>query len=250
MVDRKKFLITFKAAAFTLAEVLITLAIIGVVAALTLPGLIQKYEEKATVTKVQKIYSVLTNAYNLAKLEYGEATEWGLSYKSEDAETLLDIFSKYIKHNKVCHINDKTGCFPDVPYKDFNGTHTMQFTSERTYMQMSDGTLIMFNTTSVLNPTGKSSLIAQIYVDINGFKSPNRRGYDFFYFYLWNDGKLMPGGWEPTFAAKDKNFKSELANKTGDTGTRFANWIIEKGNMEYLRCDDLSYSGKSKCSEK
>lgn len=245
MVDRKKFLITFKAAAFTLAEVLITLAIIGVVAALTLPGLIQKYEEKATVTKVQKIYSVLTNAYNLAKLEYGEATEWGLSHKSEDAETLLDIFSKYINHNKVCHIGDKTGCFPDVLYKNFNGTHTMLFTAERTYMQISDGTLIMFNTTAT-----EGELLAQFYVDINGFKGPNQRGYDFFYFYLWTDDAIRPGGWKRTIQEKDNDLRWNLQSGGQDAGVSFANWIIEKGNMEYLRCDDLSYSGKSKCSEK
>ena len=45
--------------AFTLAEVLITLGIIGVVAALTLPSLIQSYKERVTVTKVQKAYSIL-----------------------------------------------------------------------------------------------------------------------------------------------------------------------------------------------
>ena len=44
---------------FTLAEVLITLGIIGVVAALTLPSLIQNYKEKATVTAVKESYSIL-----------------------------------------------------------------------------------------------------------------------------------------------------------------------------------------------
>ena len=44
--------------AFTLAEVLITLAIIGVVAAMTIPTLISDFQEKVTVTKLQKVYSM------------------------------------------------------------------------------------------------------------------------------------------------------------------------------------------------
>ena len=45
--------------AFTLAEVLITLGIIGVVASMTLPAIIQKNNEKTTVSKLKKVYSVL-----------------------------------------------------------------------------------------------------------------------------------------------------------------------------------------------
>lgn len=48
--------------AFTLAEVLITLGIIGVIAALTLPGLIQGYRKKVTETALKKAYSQLSQA--------------------------------------------------------------------------------------------------------------------------------------------------------------------------------------------
>lgn len=48
--------------AFTLAEVLITLGIIGIVAAMTLPALINKYQQKQTITQLQKVYSVLNQA--------------------------------------------------------------------------------------------------------------------------------------------------------------------------------------------
>ena len=47
---------------FTLAEVLITLGIIGVVAALTIPTLVANYQKKVTVTKVKKVYVTLNNA--------------------------------------------------------------------------------------------------------------------------------------------------------------------------------------------
>ena len=57
--------------AFTLAEVLITLGVIGVVAALTIPNVIAKYQEMAAVVRLKKSYSVVTNAINRAMAEEG-----------------------------------------------------------------------------------------------------------------------------------------------------------------------------------
>ena len=62
--------------AFTLAEVLITLGIIGVVAALTMPSLIADHREKETVAKLKKVYSTLDNAYMLARNEHCETADW------------------------------------------------------------------------------------------------------------------------------------------------------------------------------
>ena len=65
-----------KRIAFTLAEVLITLGIIGIVASMTLPSLIQSYKERVTVTKVQKAYSILNQAFKRISEEYGEPQNW------------------------------------------------------------------------------------------------------------------------------------------------------------------------------
>ncbi len=51
--------------AFTLAEVLITLAIVGIVAAMTIPTLITKYKERVLVNKVKEAHSLLMNAVQL-----------------------------------------------------------------------------------------------------------------------------------------------------------------------------------------
>ena len=64
-------LLTSKKAAFTLAEVLITLVIIGVVAAMTIPTLISDYQEKVTITKVATAYSILSNAWQMSLVESG-----------------------------------------------------------------------------------------------------------------------------------------------------------------------------------
>ena len=88
---------------FTLAEVLITIGIIGVVAALTLPPLIQDYREQATVTRVKKFYSVFSQAYAMAVQENGTIDNWGLKdtemYEDDDGNSLHseESFEEYDK---------------------------------------------------------------------------------------------------------------------------------------------------------
>lgn len=61
---------------FTLAEVLITLGIIGVVAALTLPSVIQKYQKKVTVERLKKSYSTLAQAVQMSVKDNDEVETW------------------------------------------------------------------------------------------------------------------------------------------------------------------------------
>ena len=69
--------------AFTLAEVLITLGIIGVVAAMTIPTLIANYQEKQTVSRLTKAYATISNAYQMAKVENGDFSSWGFNEISD-----------------------------------------------------------------------------------------------------------------------------------------------------------------------
>ncbi len=69
-------LLTFPKAAFTLAEVLITLAIIGVVAALTIPAVIQKYTYRMTETRLAKFYSLMNQAIIMSKIDNGAPETW------------------------------------------------------------------------------------------------------------------------------------------------------------------------------
>jgi type II secretory pathway pseudopilin PulG len=78
-----------------LAEVLITLGIIGVVAALTLPSTIAKYQEKKKITQLKKAYSAYQQAFLLAVNEYGTPDNWDLNKTNlgitdSDGKTVLD----------------------------------------------------------------------------------------------------------------------------------------------------------------
>ena len=63
-------------AAFTLAEVLITLGIIGIVAAMTIPTLISNYNKRQTVTKLKQTYSILSQALTMAQVKEGDTSTW------------------------------------------------------------------------------------------------------------------------------------------------------------------------------
>ena len=62
--------------AFTLAEVLITLGIIGVVAALTIPTLMANHRRQVAETRLEKFYTTINQAVKMAEVDYGDMTQW------------------------------------------------------------------------------------------------------------------------------------------------------------------------------
>ncbi|MDR1327819.1 MAG: type II secretion system GspH family protein, partial [Heliobacteriaceae bacterium] len=95
--------------AFTLAEVLITLGIIGVVAVLTLPSLIARYKEKVLLSQIKKSYSNLLNVVNLYRAETGDETYSGLFNPDDTADVIAERFTRYYKTTSVCTTSDTTG---------------------------------------------------------------------------------------------------------------------------------------------
>jgi len=71
-------------AGFTLAETLITLAIIGVVAAITMPTLIQNHKKKVAVNQLKAAYSIFSQAINSSIFENGEISNWDTSLSDKD----------------------------------------------------------------------------------------------------------------------------------------------------------------------
>lgn len=235
---------SLKKAAFTLAEVLITLGIIGVVAAMTMPSLIQNYQEKATVTKLKKCYSLVSQAYvSILNDEGGSDT-----LQAGDDLEMMEKFGKYLKYQKTCGRNK--GCFPNVTYKSVTGNGYSKWendTTDRSRAILTDGTLIMFNKSAMRGGNEGNYLYAQIYVDINGFKGPNQLGRDFFYFYI-NPEKIVPAGAK---ALEEKNEDQKFTkNCIQQNGYACAAWVIYNENMDYLHCKDLSWDGKHSCKEK
>ncbi|MDR1327929.1 MAG: type II secretion system GspH family protein [Heliobacteriaceae bacterium] len=238
--------------AFTLAEVLITLGIIGIVAALTMPSLIAKHQEKVTSTKLKKFYSVFSQAFELAVMQEGDPADWDL-IGYDDAQGSLNLLSYFAPHLKIaknCGLG--TGCFPDVDYKTLDKLVSLNINRypEQAKIQLNDGTLIRFVTRSADcsadygSTKMLSSVCASIDADINGFAPPNQWGRDIFGFNITKYG-VVPNG------TKDENI-SEFFDfgtcKISSYGYGCTAWVIYNENMDYLHCDDLSWDGKTKCT--
>lgn len=106
--------------AFTLAEILIVLGIIGVVAALTIPSLIVNYQKKATVTKLQKFYSSMSQAIILSEIDNNSVNTW--TYPAfHDGEGMKVWFAtymaKYIKYTDY-GVDRDDNTFLDVYFAD------------------------------------------------------------------------------------------------------------------------------------
>ena len=160
--------------AFTLAEVLITLGIIGVVAAMTMPSLVANYEKKRTATAVKKAYSELSQALKLAEVDYGDMEYWDYPDGS-DVEENKAFVNRYI-----------------TPY--YKGVTMLQDGSVPGSISPTGINFISSNGT-IFSGKPNNSKAFFVLVDINGFKRPNKMGTDIFYF-ATSTGKLMPDGWE------------------------------------------------------
>lgn len=86
-----------KQKAFTLAEVLITLGIIGVVAALTLPALVQNYRNQVVETRLKKVYSVMNQAIVQSEVDNGAKELWDF----DDPDFFNKYINPYIKYLKT-----------------------------------------------------------------------------------------------------------------------------------------------------
>ncbi len=171
-----------KKIAFTLAEVLITLGIIGIVAAMTIPTLISNYKEKQTVTRLQKAYSTLKNAFELAKAEHGDYTTWTWNQiPFSNGQRTQYFWDTYIlpqlKVSKKC-FPGKNGCSSYYVYT-LNGQQIFNNTTHCAFV-LNDGTVV--STWAGEDNSPYQHIWA--FVDTNGFSAPNTIGKDIFTMYF------------------------------------------------------------------
>ena len=179
---------------FTLAEVLITLVIVGVIASMTIPTLINKTNKQEFVSRLKKAYSTMAQATNKIIAEEGNPRAdiggWATS-----GEAVYDMYKKYLSNVKECGLST-SGCFDGI-YKRMNGGKGDYYTDRRTFV-IADGMEISIKDSDLWtdcsrNTNGTLNTCATILVDVNGAKGPNTIGQDAFAFNLREDG-LVPAG--------------------------------------------------------
>ena len=196
-----------KKVAFTLAEVLITLGIIGVVAALTLPTLIQNNQKKQFQVGLQKGYSELLQALDAYKNDKGEPLTSKTCY-GDTPGIFKNLIKPYLKvlvdcgDSQALEIYDK--CVQNGEYSK-EGKYTYKTYSGETAEErcFDDGQLVLTNGSILMfeNPASYGrSVNVFVSIDVNGFKKgPNQWGVDLFTFQLMEDGKLLPMGQAGTY---------------------------------------------------
>lgn len=232
--------------AFTLAEVLITLGILGVIATMTLPTLNADVRGKqlagalrttqATISDKIQAGMAIEDVNNVRDLKAFAATDLAELYKG---------LSKYLRLDKVKEnhtIYPITGGTAEATWDaaDIKQLHT------KAYIYISDFT-------DSAPADGVSGIKAQhgnllrknaeVYLDVNGPTKPNRLGYDVFKYYLAQDGRLYPVGGRDVSLFLSGNPSSNDWTATGDTscsresgnGYGCAGRVEAEGwNMKYL----------------
>lgn len=264
---------------FTLAEVLITLGIIGIVAAMTLPTVIGKYQDMVIKSKVKKAYSVASQAVQHAIAENGTVDQWttgNLNSANDDPnhpEIVMNRnISKYLEPVKSCGYSDRTACMSQNYKRRITGAERVLNISQvgraqnlkNTYVtkdgiaykiiaNAGDYRNLWCTTTIAESMTSRDAYMGtcgSIYVDINGPQGPNLDGDDLFGFKIFKDG-ITPFGRE-----YDEIWVVEFANGCLSRNDGYVSlgtctaWIFSFDNVDYRHCPEkLHYKLQHSCKE-
>ncbi len=224
MIDFKK------SVAFTLAETLIVMGIIGVVAALTIPNLNQATGEKEKVARVKKLYSNLEDAIGRTEAIYGPLSEWDTANLT--GTVLTGRMSEFMKHSKECS-SSFSGCFASgISAYSSSGTAPDVANNAASFVT-ADGSsvgVVSAAPRTVVGQNGTTSVVdggLVVYIDIDGpNKGENKVGKDVFQFYLNSpDYLLTPAG--------RGSYGTDVTDCT--TNSNCTGWVVDYDNLDYTK---------------
>ena len=221
----KKFL------AFTLAEVLVTLGIIGVVSALTVPTLMKNHQKKVFVTQLRKVCSQLSQAAEQAMTDNNAVSLTETKYAGDDAANAMRFIQDYFKTVKHCTVLGD-GCIPES-YKTLNGT-LVPFDNDYDCYVIADGAAICsLNYGSwEKRDSGLHGYVDYI-VDVNSMAGPNVIGRDMIGVIVYDDGKVG-GFYDPNYGTSKESRLDTCKEYPGEYGAGCIDYLIMNGwEMDY-----------------
>jgi len=214
--------------AFTLAETLVVMGIIGVVAALTIPNLSASTGNKENVARVQKAYSTINEAFERTQAEYGNIKRWPAREFGWNGNNDTDFFanrmSEYLKVSKNCARNANQGCLSSS-VKYLNGTAYTAGAGSANDANTSVYKMLLADGTGLAIQVASGYIY--INVDIDGpKKGSGTLGKDLFSFFIAS-----------TVVADYQLHPCNTSNITYafQTGRGITEWVIQTGNMDYLK---------------
>lgn len=247
---------------FTLAEVLITLGVIGVVAAITIPTLIANYQKKVLENQFKSTISILSQGFknwaendDIIRYVFIDAPSIDVistiqnyqtygSYGSNDKQNKRLIL-KYFKGTLTYNAYDTSSPFyysKKNQYTKFNqNTNDITSVDAMVVYTLNNGVDVIYASPMELHANVNKLTpyyygIFPITIDINGMdKKPNKIGYDLFKFALFDDGTLVPEGSAQYALFMNKSAKTreealtstyywQTASKTSNNGCRKENY--------------------------
>ena len=218
--------------AFTLAEVLLTLAIIGVVAALTIPAVVTKVTKDQYVVGLKKAYNTLKAVEREAIQEHGSLENWSWSTGGDPTADFEKYFLPRFDVLKNCGATTEEGCFATgltflngITWGNLNDTLHYKIVT-------SDGMSWAYYKTGNTSPLAYRGVF---FVDVNGLKGPNRMGRDIFRFYIFPSNLgINPYGsydWDGITPISTSDVDSECS--TSSSGSYCATKVLTEGAMNY-----------------
>ena len=166
-----------KRTAFTLAEVLITLGIIGIVAAMTLPILIQNHQKRVAVERLKKEYSLLQQALKMYQADNNvDFDEFDTTLSAD--EFMHTYILPYVQTIGECE--NSTKCYKKFP---FGHNKITPLVINNKFYILKDGSFLGISQDA---PVGKV-----FFIDINGEQKPNITGRDIFFFFFVNKSTIL-----------------------------------------------------------
>ena len=197
---------------FTLAEVLITLGVIGIVAAMTLPTLINKHNKQVTVTRLKQSYAILSEAVKQSEVVNGSSEYW--NYET-DGETFYKTYLKnYVKVISEEFLSDLNA---HISYKGLSGGTVAALIEDG-----NNYTIKLPNGSIVIIASREYSNYKVIGIDVNGFANPNQIGRDLFYFAVSKRRGVQPYGLFVGTEKVGENYTRDTLTKDGPAGYEYA----------------------------
>lgn len=196
---------------FTLAEVLITIGIIGIIAALTIPVLMQNIQDNGLKIAYKKSFTILSQATQRIANDNGGSILGTFSSNT----SIKNLYLNYLSTIKNCDYGASTGICWATTTKYIDGTIKTDMWNS-TGIVLKDGSTIMFSvdancqTTSSGTPMGQSTC-GNISIDVNGLKPPNTFGKDMYMVHILQN-RILP------FGTQGDSFQNKCPGTGWDSG--------------------------------
>lgn len=218
---------------FTLAEMLVVMTVIAILAMLTIPTVVKTNKARAYSDMLEKVYEKVETALILDKIFGLDVGSYGISAidKTTKTKKYFEMLNEKLKTIKTCGIGEE-GCFGATDIQGYK-------------LRLISGAGIMVNDDyrGEYDPVDRNNpILGSTYIDIDGPIGPNRPGADQFGFYTTSKGLIPMGGPQDNIV--------KFSNCLNNGGFACTAWVLVNKNMDYNNCPKvLNWETRLRCEQ-